>query len=107
MPKEIIKQHDKLLEQIRRVAREERRLVNAIPRTVIKGTVATILALNFYSPLGALTVGLASSLVLAHQSDRLTRVRGGKYDLLNDLSVLRNILSTHSQQQTQSRGMRR
>ena len=90
-----------------RLGREEKRLQKNLPLNIAKGTLAVMMAIAFSTPLTALVTVLTSSLVVAYQDNKLSRIQRQRADIAKDIRSIRQTFSPQHEAGQQSQNEHR
>jgi hypothetical protein len=90
-----------------RLGREEKRLQKSLPLNIAKGTLAVMMAIAFSTPLTALVTVLTSSLVVAYQDNKLSRIQRQRADIAKGIKSIRQTFSPQHEAGQQSQNEHR
>lgn len=111
IPPQVQQQCKELGRQMWRLGREEQKLQKSLPKSIAKGALGVMLAIDFMDPIGALVSILRIALMLAFKNNKLERIRDQRAELAQDIKDIRQTFRPDrtpdlSQQQTQSKGLK-
>ena len=89
IPPEVQSQCKELGRQMWRLGREEQKLQKNLPKSIAKGALEVMTAINLMDPIGALVAILSVTLVLAFKNNKLERIRDQRADLAQDIKDIR------------------
>lgn len=107
---EVQSQCKELGRQMWRLGREEQKLQKSLPKSIAKGALGVMLAIDFMDPIGALVSILRIALMLAFKNNKLERIRDQRAELAQDIKDIRQTFrpdrTLDTSQQTQSKGLK-
>lgn len=107
IPPKVRQQCEQLRRQMYRLGREEKRLQKSLPLNIAKGTLAVMMAIAFSTPLTALVTVLTSSLVVAYQDNKLSRIQRQRADIAKGIKSIRQTFSPQHEAGQQSQNEHR
>ena len=99
IPRKVRQQCEQLGRQMYRLEREEKRLQRSLPLNIAKGTLAVMMAIAFSTPLTALVTMLTSSLVVAYQDNKLSRIQRQRADIAKDIKSIKQAFRPQQENQ--------